>query len=118
MPGIRKYFDEITDEAIVKELSYEQYLNNLFEKEYDVKLINRKKRRMRTANFPFKKYLEDLILEELPKDANEKLHVLKTLKFIEEGHNIILAGNPGTGKTHIAVGLGIKACLEGKSVYD
>jgi DNA replication protein DnaC len=116
LSGIRKYFDEITDEAITKKIPYEQYLNSLFEKEYDVRLVNRKKRRMRTANFPFKKYLEELVLEELPKDANEKLNVLKTLKFIEDGHNLILAGNPGTGKTHIAIGLGIKACLEGKSV--
>jgi len=71
---------------------------------------------MRTANFPFKKYLEDLVVEDLPKDARNKLEVLKTLKFIEDGHNLILAGNPGTGKTHLAIGLGIKACLAGMSV--
>jgi len=116
LPGIRKNLEEITGEAITKKLSHEQYLNLLFEKEYEVRITNRKKRRMRTANFPFKKYLEDLVTEDLPKDANDKLETLKTLKFIDEGHNLILAGNPGTGKTHIAIGLGIKACLEGKSV--
>lgn len=116
LPSIRKYFEEITLDATTEKLSYEQYLNLLFEKEYEARVINRKKRRMRTANFPFKKHLEDLVVEDLPKDARGKLEVLKTLKFIEEGHNLILAGNPGTGKTHLAIGLGIKACLEGMSV--
>ncbi|WP_272507471.1 ATP-binding protein [Clostridium aestuarii] len=36
-----------------------------------------------------------------------------TLDFIKDGQNVILAGNPGTGKTHIAIGLAIKACMEG-----
>ncbi len=38
------------------------------------------------------------------------------MDFIRDGHNLILAGNPGTGKTHIAIGLGIKACMEGFKV--
>ena len=41
---------------------------------------------------------------------------LETLEFIEEGRNVILAGSPGTGKTHIAIGLGIKACNAGYKV--
>jgi len=54
--------------------------------------------------------------EFLPKDAQEKLSTLQTLEFIRNGQNLILAGNPGTGKTHIAIGLGIKACMEGFKV--
>lgn len=52
----------------------------------------------------------------LPEDAQNKLKHLSSLKFIQEGQNVILAGNPGTGKTHIAIALGIKACLEGYKV--
>jgi len=37
---------------------------------------------------------------------------LERLDFIESGQNVILAGNPGTGKTHLAIALGIKACME------
>lgn len=116
LPGIRKNFEECALEAAKENFSFEEYLNILLEKEYDLRLISRKERRVKTAQFPYKKLLEDLHIEDLPKDAQEKLKLLKTLSFIEERHNLILAGNPGTGKTHIAIGLGMKACLEGKSV--
>jgi DNA replication protein DnaC len=48
--------------------------------------------------------------ELLPDNARQKLPLLERLDFIKEGRNVVLAGNPGTGKTHIATGLGIKAC--------
>ncbi|WP_278335820.1 ATP-binding protein [Petroclostridium xylanilyticum] len=47
---------------------------------------------------------------------NKKLKTLSSLEFISTGQNVILAGNPGTGKTHLAIGLGIKACLKGYKV--
>lgn len=62
------------------------------------------------------KYFEDLEIDSLPQDAQNKLKHLSSLKFIEEDQNVILAGNPGTGKTHIAIAIGIKACLEGYKV--
>ena len=46
----------------------------------------------------------------------KKLPELERLDFIANGQNIVLAGNPGTGKTHIAVGLGLKACMQGYKV--
>ena len=42
---------------------------------------------------------------------------VETLDFIKEGRSIVMYGNPGTGKTHTAIGLGIKACLEDYSVF-
>lgn len=66
--------------------------------------------------FPYKKYIEDLSLKDLPQDARDKVKVFSSLGFIETGQNIILAGNPGTGKTHMAIGLGIKACNKGYKV--
>lgn len=117
LPSIRKTFKEDATDANKCDKSYEQYLHSLLEKEYHLRLLNRKKRRMHLANFPYKKYIEDLMVSDLPKDGQKKLKVLKSLDFIESGQNVIFAGNPGTGKTHIAVGLGIKACLEGYTVY-
>jgi len=58
-------------------------------------------------------HLQDLSREDLPKEAQERLPQLERLEFIRTGRNLILAGNPGTGKTHLALGLGIKACSEG-----
>ena len=58
----------------------------------------------------------ELDTEELPDDARKALPELETLDFVREGRNVVLYGNPGTGKTHIATALGIKACQEGLSV--
>lgn len=52
----------------------------------------------------------------LPADDQRQLKVLKSLDFIRQGQNVILAGSPGTGKTHLAIALGIKACLSGCKV--
>jgi DNA replication protein DnaC len=68
------------------------------------------------AKFPQKKYLEDLNIDELPEEARAKLPELKRLDFIRNGQNLILAGNPGTGKTHLAIGLGMEACRKGFKV--
>ena len=76
----------------------------------DVRLENRRRQRVRTAGFPELKYLQELQREELPKDAQTALPELETLEFINEGRNIVFCGNPGTGKTHLSIALGIKAC--------
>ena len=73
LSGIRQCFKEQATDAICNDISYEQFLHNLLQKEYELRLINREKSRVRTANFPFKKYLEDLKLEDLPKDASKIL---------------------------------------------
>ena len=62
------------------------------------------------------KYLRDLSLKDLPHEVREKLPLMKSLDFIPNGQNIILYGNPGVGKTHIATGLGIEACEKGYKV--
>jgi DNA replication protein DnaC len=116
LPGVRKHFQDTLVEASGSEIGYDEYLLLLLEKEYELRLDNRKKSRLRLAGFPYKKYLDDLNLESLPQDARKKLHVFKSLDFIRTGQNIILVGNPGTGKTHLAVGLGIKACMSGFKV--
>lgn len=93
-----------------------EFYNDLMQKETDIRYENGKENRVRHANFPYKKYLTDLQKDCLPEDAQNKLSILETLEFIKNGQNLILAGNPGTGKTHIAIGLGIKACREGFKV--
>ena len=116
LPGVRRYLLDEIKEANRKNLSYEAFLYNLLLKEYDLRLESSKKNRIRLANFPYRKYLEELSIEDLPPDARKRFKVLKSLDFIENGQNVILAGSPGTGKTHLAIGLGIKACMAGYKV--
>ena len=116
MPVFRRDFKQLAQEAALERLNYEEFLLRLMEREFEVRTENRKKAHIRQAGFPSKMYLNDLIRDQLPTDANEKLTLLERLDFIKSGQNIILAGNPGTGKTHIAVGLGLKACMQGYKV--
>ncbi len=116
LPVFRRDFKELATEAASGQLDYEEYLLKLMEREYELRIENRKKTQIRLAGFPSKMYLNQLEREQLPDDARTKLPVLERLDFINSAQNIILAGNPGTGKTHIAIGLGLKACLQGYRV--
>ena len=117
LPMIRKHLEEHVQEATQRDTCYEEFLAGLLEKECDARREASRYNRIRMAEFTHKKYLEDLSVQDLPEDAQKKLKLLKTLEFIREGRNVILAGNPGTGKTHVAIGLGVKACLEGYKVW-
>jgi len=116
LPVFRRDFEEAARQAARERTEYEMYLLGLMEKEYETRLENRKKAQIRQAGFPGKMYLHELDRDFLPEDAREKLPGLERLDFIAAGENIVLAGNPGTGKTHIATGLGIKACMQGYKV--
>lgn len=116
MPVFRRDFKQLAKDAAQDQLDYEEFLLKLMEREFELRAENRKKNQIRQACFPSKMYLNELNREQLPTDAKEKLPLLERLDFIESGQNIVLAGNPGTGKTHIAIGLGLKACMQGYKV--
>lgn len=117
LPAIRNNYTAFARQAIKEKTGYEDYLLTLLEDEFENRIKNRKTARIRQADFPYKKYLQDLQREELPKNAQTKIDVLESLEFIKNGQNVILAGNPGTGKTHLSIGLGIKACMEDYRVF-
>ena len=108
--------DNILRMAGERRWSIGETLTALFHGEYERRLVGRQKARIRTAGFSQIKYLEELDRNELPEAVRELLPRLETLDFIREHRNIVLYGNPGTGKTHIAIGLALKACMEGKTV--
>ena len=117
IPGINQGLKQKIEEAYRQDQSYEDFLLDIFSEAYDMRKENGKKNRIKNARFPYKKHMDELRVEYLPEDGRRKIKELKTLNFIEEGRNIILAGNPGTGKTHISIGLGIEACNKGYKVY-
>lgn len=116
LPAFRNDIKEVIDMAVKENTSYEQVILDLMKAEQQIRMINRKKLQMRNADFPQLKYLQDIHRADLPADAQAKLPALETLDFITTGANIILGGSPGTGKTHIAIGLGIKACQQDYNV--
>lgn len=117
IPGVNQGLKMHIEEAYKTDKSYEEFLRDILIEAYDMRKENGRKNRIKNAGFPYKKYLDELRSEYLPEDCRKKLKELKTLSFIDEGRNIILAGNPGTGKTHLSIGLGIEACNMGYKVY-
>jgi DNA replication protein DnaC len=116
LPAFNKHIPVAIAEGLKESASYEQVIFSILTKEIEQRNINREKLRLRSAGFPQLKYLQDLDRAELPEDGRSKLPELETLGFIKDGQNIILGGSPGTGKSHIAIGLGISACMQGHSV--
>ncbi len=116
LAAFRNDIKDIITDAVQQSASYEQVILDLLKAEQQIRIINRKKVQMRNAAFPQLKYLQDINRVDLPADAITKLPILETLDFITTGSNVILGGSPGTGKTHIAIGLGIKACQQGYNV--
>lgn len=112
LKGIEDNFEEAGKDAG----GYEEYLHRLLTLEFQQNEEQAKLRRIRSAKFPCRKYLEDLELDCLPEGMRKRLPELATLDFIRNGQNVILTGNPGTGKTHTAIGLGLKACEQGYRV--
>src|SRR5665647_1910888 len=116
LPAFRREYEQQASQAVEESLSYEAFLLRLMELESQTREENRRKSQIRQAGFVQYKFLHDLSREDLPADAAAKLPQLEQLDFIRSGQNLILSGNPGTGKTHLATALGLKACQEGYKV--
>jgi DNA replication protein DnaC len=114
--AFKEELDDTLALAAEEQWSQLRFLNELLGKECERRTECRRKSRMKSANFPQMKYIHELVREELPKDAQMALPELETLDFIRNGRNVVLYGNPGTGKTHIATALGIKACGQDMNV--
>jgi DNA replication protein DnaC len=116
MRTVRNLYDQYLEQAKAEGWDYEKFLRSLLQAEYEQRLQNSQQKRLKTAGFPQYKYLEDLDRNELPEGVKPRLSELESLDFVRQGHNVVLYGNPGTGKTHLAIGLGIEACKNRMSV--
>lgn len=104
-------FKALVDEARNTRMGHGEFLAWALEQEIAQRKENRLQRRIREARFPLRKYIQDLNLGEYAQDVQAEIEGLQTLDFIAEKENAILIGNPGRGKTHAAIGIGIAACL-------
>jgi len=92
---------------------YEEFLLNLTEMEIATRMDNGRKRRIRDARFPLLKPLETFEFEAAPDLDTRLIKELANGQYIKEARNVIFLGRSGTGKTHLATGLGMAACGQG-----
>ncbi len=116
LPNTKANHNFLVDEANHTKMSYLEFLTYILENEVLLRRENSIKTKLRHARFPYKKYLEDFRIEGYEQELAAKFEELNSLTFINSKENIILIGSPGSGKTHYSIGLGIKACMQGKSV--
>lgn len=116
LPYLKTNYQEMITEANHTKMEYHEFLELLLEREYKQRKSNAIQKRLRTAKFPVRKYLEDFDKNKYALKFKKKFSELETLKFVDNKENIILVGTPGSGKTHYSIALGVKSCLKGKTV--
>lgn len=116
LPYIQANSETLIAEANHTSPSYEEFLELYLMREAECRRNNGIKRRLGSARFPVKKYLEDFDRSKYKSEFRAKFDELETLRFVENKENIILMGSPGCGKSHYGTAIGIKAILEGKTV--
>jgi DNA replication protein DnaC len=105
----RERLEALLQDATAKELSYADFLDRLLTEEVTSKTAKNITMRTNLARFPFIKGLDAFDFSYQPSIDKKQIQTLATCHFIEHGENVVLLGPPGVGKTHLAVGLGIKA---------
>lgn len=93
------------------------WLSELLEAELDARKENATERRIKRADFPERRSLEQFNWEFNEKLPRENIEDLASLKFIESNEIALFLGTPGTGKTHCAIAIGMKAAQAGHSVF-
>jgi len=103
-------------EATANELSYLDFIKNLIEDELAIRKDRLLNRRLKQAQFPYWKTIEDFEFSFNPAINKQQIKQLASAAFIAQNENVLLIGPPGVGKTHLAVAVGIKAIHTGFSV--
>lgn len=114
IPMFNKYLDVIRQ--LDKNQGYEDFLIALMRVELDSRQESTRRRKIKSAGFPYLKTIDELDLSRFEHMDNSFVHELASCNFISKRQNIVMIGNPGTGKTHLSIALGIKACMQGMNV--
>ena len=103
----------LVQDASKRELSYTDFLQEVVSKELAAKHERHTTMKTTMARFPFHKTLDGFDFKFQPSIEQKVIRELATGRFIADADNVLLLGPPGVGKTHLAVGLGLKACALG-----
>lgn len=113
---IRESYLAESENAAKAKLSYQDYLYRLVESEVLSKIDRSINRNLKQSGFPMIRRIEEFDFTYQPKLDEKLIRELANLNFMTDAKNVIFLGPPGVGKTHLAVALGVKACLARKKV--
>lgn len=113
--AIRRTYEEHAAKAARDNLSYLDFLERLLEEEALAKKDRAAQKRVQLARFPTLKTIDQYNFEHPDRIPKKLLLSLLDLNFVAKKCNVLLIGQPGLGKTHLAIALGYQACQKGVS---
>lgn len=116
LPTVAATYRRLAAEAAGSGQAYEEYLLTLLEQEVDQRDINRHKRRIQDARFPRLHALDAYDFSLMPGLPQQKILQLARCDFVRQAENVVFVGGIGTGKTHLAISIGLAACQLGQRV--
>jgi DNA replication protein DnaC len=115
-PAAARALPVLADRAREESWSYERFAEILLGTEVSARESHGGEGRIKTARFPARKTLEEFDFTFQRSVKKQVVEHLGQLDFLHGKQNVILLGPPGTGKTHLAIALSIRACLAGQRV--
>src|SRR4051812_30285391 len=112
-PTLREAAGRLAERARAESWTHEEYLAACLQREVSARDSHGGEGRIRAARFPARKSLEEVDFDHARGLKRELVAHLGTLDFVAGRENVLLLGPPGTGKTHLAIGLAIRACQAG-----
>jgi DNA replication protein DnaC len=115
-PTLRESVPRLAERARAESWTHEEFLAACLQREVSARESHGGEGRIRAARFPARKSLEEFDFDHARGLKRDTLAHLGTLDFIAGRENVVFLGPPGTGKTHLAIGLAIRACQAGHRV--
>ena len=115
-PALLAGVERLGERARAEAWSHEEFLAACLEREVSARQSHGGDARIRSARFPARKTLEDFDFSFQRSLKRDAVAHLGTLDFVAERANVVFLGPPGTGKTHLAIGISIRACQAGHRV--